>query len=64
MNKDQLNARWDTIKTKAKRIWRELTDEDFMLADGSVERLYGLIQERFGDSRAQIQQKMDRMPAK
>ena len=60
MNSDQLNGQWEQLKGKAKRIWGELTDDDFMKAQGSADKLYGLIQERFGDSKEAIQQKLNR----
>jgi uncharacterized protein YjbJ (UPF0337 family) len=60
MNRDQTNGAWETIKGKAKRIWGELTDDDFKKAEGSVERLYGTIQSRFGETKEQIKAKIDR----
>lgn len=61
MNQDQLNGKWDTIVGKAKRIWGELTDDDFKKAEGSADKLYGFIQEKFGDTKEAIQQKLDRL---
>jgi uncharacterized protein YjbJ (UPF0337 family) len=59
MNRDQREGKFKQIKGKAKRIWGELTDDDFRKADGSSDKLFGIIQERFGDSRESIQQKLD-----
>lgn len=59
MNQDQANGAWDTLKGKAKRIWGELTDDDMLKAEGSADKLYGLIQERFGDTKEAIQRKLD-----
>jgi len=59
MNQDQLNGTWDVIKGKAKRIWGELTDDDFLKAEGSADKLYGRIQERFGETKETIQRKID-----
>jgi uncharacterized protein YjbJ (UPF0337 family) len=61
MNSDQVGGQWEQLKGKAKRIWGELTDDDFMKAEGSVDKLYGVIQERFGDTKETIKQKIDRM---
>ncbi len=60
MNRDQAEGNWEQIKGKAKRAWGELTDDDFMKAEGSKDKLYGIIQERFGDSREEIQRRIDR----
>ena len=59
MNQDQANGTWDVIKGKAKKIWGELTDDDFLKAEGSADKLYGRIQERFGDTKEAIQKKLD-----
>jgi len=61
MNQDQMNSKWETIKGKAKRIWGELTDDDFKKAEGSIDKLYGTIQRRFGDTKEQIKAKIDRI---
>jgi len=41
-------GKWEELKGKAKRIWGELTDDDFKKAEGSADKLYGIIQQRFG----------------
>jgi len=60
MNQDQAEGKWDQIKGKAKKAWGELTDDDFKKAEGSVDKLYGLIQEKFGDAKEVIQKKLDK----
>jgi uncharacterized protein YjbJ (UPF0337 family) len=64
MNKDQMDGTWDSIKGKAKRIWSELTEDDFMRAEGSVDKLFGTIEKRFGDTKEQIKSKIDRIHIK
>ncbi len=59
MNKDQAQGAWDTFKGKAKRVWGELTDDDLLKAEGSVDKLFGIIQKRFGDTKEQIKAKID-----
>jgi uncharacterized protein YjbJ (UPF0337 family) len=59
VNPDQAAGKWEEIKGKAKRIWGELTDDDFKKAEGSVDKLYGLIQQRFGDTKESIKRKLD-----
>ena len=57
----QENELWDEFKGRAKKVWAELTDDDFMKAEGSVERLYGTIQSRFGDTKDKIKEKLDKL---
>lgn len=61
MNSDQIEGKWDTIVGKAKRIWGELTDDDVKKAEGSADKLYGFIQEKFGDTKEAIQEKLSRI---
>jgi uncharacterized protein YjbJ (UPF0337 family) len=61
VNKDQVKGKWHQIKGDAKLSWGELTDDDFMQADGSVERLYGIIQKKFGETKEAIRAKLDKL---
>jgi uncharacterized protein YjbJ (UPF0337 family) len=63
MNHDQVIGKWSQIKGQAKKAWGELTDDDFKKAEGSVEKLYGVIQERFGDTREAIQSRLNKFDA-
>jgi uncharacterized protein YjbJ (UPF0337 family) len=64
MNHEQASGTWDQVKGKAKQIWGGLTDDDFMKAEGSIDRLYGTIERRFGDTKEQIKSKLDKLAAK
>ena len=61
MNQDQAAGHWEQLKGKAKRIWGELTDDDFKKSEGSSDKLYGIIQQRFGDAKEIIKQKLDKL---
>jgi uncharacterized protein YjbJ (UPF0337 family) len=61
MNQDQLKGQWEQLKGKFKRAWGELTDDDFLKAEGSVDKMYGIVQERFGETKESIQQKLNRI---
>lgn len=51
MNKDILQGRWKQFRGDMKRLWAEISDDEFDLVDGEREKLEGLIQERYGRSR-------------
>ncbi len=56
MEQEKMN--WDNIKGLAKKNYVGLTDADFNTADGSVEKLYGIIHSRFGDNKEVIKRKL------
>ena len=61
MNQDQVEGNWNQFKGKAKRVWGELTDDDFKKAEGSADKLFGIIQEKFGDSKEAAKKKIDQL---
>ena len=61
MNQDQTNGVWEQLKGKSKKVWGGLTDDDFLMAKGSAEALYGVIQKKFGDTKEVIKSKLDQL---
>lgn len=61
MNQDQIEGRWEQIKGRAKKAWAELTDDDFKKAEGSLDKLYGVIQEKVGDTKEAVKAKLDKL---
>lgn len=61
MNEDQIKGKWNQVKGSAKKVWGDLTDDDFLKAEGSVDKLYGVIQEKFGDTRELIKDKLSKL---
>jgi uncharacterized protein YjbJ (UPF0337 family) len=63
VNNDQVEGKWEQVKGRAKKAWGELTDDDFLRAEGSVEQLYGVIQEKFGDTEEAARQRLGEVAA-
>jgi len=59
MNQDQVKGNWEQLKGMAKQSWGRLTEDDFTRAEGSVDKLFGIIHEKFGDSKESIRAKLD-----
>ena len=59
MNKDQIQGEWNELKGRVKRAYAELTDDDFKRADGSRDKLIGIIEKRFGDAKERITEKLN-----
>lgn len=51
MNNDIAEGKWKQMIGKAKTAWGELTDDELTKAEGRIEKLTGLIQERYGKTR-------------
>lgn len=58
-NRDQVEGGWNQLKGRAKAAWAELTDDDIARAEGDVDRLYGIIQSKFGDTKESIKRRLD-----
>lgn len=61
MNRDQVKGMLGRLKGKAKIILGELTDDDQAKAEGTVDKLYGTLQQSFGDAKELIKRKLDKV---
>jgi uncharacterized protein YjbJ (UPF0337 family) len=59
LNKDTLAGQWKQFAGKAKEKWGKLTKDELDRTEGRAEQLTGLVQERYGRTRAQAQQEVD-----
>jgi uncharacterized protein YjbJ (UPF0337 family) len=60
MNRDTLKGQWTQIKGTVRQQWGKLTDDEIDQMQGNAEILIGKIQERYGRSREQAEQEVDR----
>jgi uncharacterized protein YjbJ (UPF0337 family) len=60
MNRDTLKGQWKQMKGRAKETWGKLTDDELLRVEGNAERLSGLVQERYGITRDEADQQIDR----
>ena len=51
MNTDIIEGKWKQVVGKAKRAWGELTDDDLKKAEGGKDKLIGVVQERYGQTK-------------
>jgi len=56
MNKDSFNGSWLQFKGELKKKWGQLTDDDLLEAEGDYEKFLGVVQKRYGEKKAEIQQ--------
>ncbi|MBL8050458.1 MAG: CsbD family protein [Anaerolineales bacterium] len=60
MNKDILEGKWKQMRGEAKAWWGKLTDDDLDRAAGKYEVLAGIIQEKYGYTREQAADEIDK----
>ena len=54
MNRDQAEGKWDQIKGRG-----EITDDDFKKAEGSMDKLCGVIRKKFDNTGETLETKID-----
>jgi uncharacterized protein YjbJ (UPF0337 family) len=59
MNKDQLQGKWHQMKGEVKAQWGKLTNDDLEQVNGNLEKLVGVVQERYGYARERAEQEVD-----
>lgn len=60
MNKDILEGQWKQIRGEAKAWWGKLTDNDLDRAAGKFDVLVGVLQEKYGYTRQQAADEVDK----
>ena len=60
MNEDILAGNWRQLRGKLRSWWGNLSDDDFEWIGGQKDRLIGLIQQKYGCTRDQAEEEVDR----
>lgn len=60
MNSDIFSGKWLQLRGAIKERWGDLTDDDLTRVDGNLDRLAGILQERYGYTRERAQEEIDR----
>lgn len=59
MNKDILEGKWMQLRGAVREKWGDLTDDDLEQIAGHRDRLAGLLQERYGYTRDEVDHQID-----
>lgn len=51
-------GRWEKLRGRVKELWGDLTDDDLKRVEGKYDQLVGLIHERTGEAREDIEQRL------
>lgn len=60
-NKDQIEGNWKQIKGGIRNVWGKVTDDELEQAKGNMTKLFGIIQEKHGDNKEEIQKKFSQL---
>lgn len=60
MNKHILEGKWKQVRGEAKAWWGKLTDNDLDRVAGKFEVLVGILQEKYGYTREQAADEIDK----
>lgn len=52
---ERMIGNWNQVKGKVKQRWGQLTDDELNEVEGNIDQLVGLIQQKTGDAREQIE---------
>jgi len=59
MNADIIKGKWDQLKGSVQQEWGDLTDDEISEINGNINKLSGLIQERYGKTREEAEKEIE-----
>ena len=59
MNDDILKGQWKQLRGEIRKRWNQLTDDDLDVVDGTLEKLEGRLQERYGWEKEQTRREIE-----
>lgn len=60
MNWDQITGKWHQLKGSARAEWAKFSDNDLDNIQGERESLIGLIQEKYGRTKEEAEEEIER----
>jgi len=57
--KQKWQGRWEQLRGKAKKLWGNLTDDELTRVEGDYDQLIGLVNERTGKTREEIERMLE-----
>ncbi|MEX2162173.1 MAG: CsbD family protein [Anaerolineales bacterium] len=63
-NKDVMQGKWHELKGRVRQQWGKITEDDLGQLSGKIEELAGVLQQRYGYSKAQAEIEINKWLAK
>jgi len=58
-NREQIKGQWNEVKGRLKEHWGQLTDDDLRRAEGSTDQLVGVVQQKTGAAKSEVEAFLD-----
>jgi uncharacterized protein YjbJ (UPF0337 family) len=59
VTRQQLQGKWNEVSGRLKEKWGNLTDDDLSRAEGNVEQLVGMVQQKTGRAKEEVEKFID-----
>jgi uncharacterized protein YjbJ (UPF0337 family) len=59
--KEQIKGQWNEVKGRLKEHWGQLTDDDLRRAEGSADQLVGVVQQKTGATKTEVEKFIDKV---
>ena len=59
MNWDTIEGRWTQVRGRLREEWGKLTDDDITVVAGQRDQLIGVLQNRYGIARAELERQVE-----
>jgi uncharacterized protein YjbJ (UPF0337 family) len=59
--KEKVSGDWNQLKGKVKQHWGQLTDDELSEVEGNIDQLVGLVQQKTGEARQNIEKALTSM---
>ena len=59
VDRQQIKGHWNEVKGRLKEHWGELTDDDLQRVEGSTDQLVGVVQQKTGATKNEIERFID-----
>jgi len=64
LNEDKIMGKWTEIKGEIKTQWGKMTDDELDQTSGNLVSILGLIQQRYGAKKEEVQDRLAKIAAK